>query len=79
MGGRHDGPYGAALIVAVTAPAVDGRATEAVIRVVAQALGLRASAVTLRTGATSRDKLLQVSDPPAELAERLQTLRDQTS
>ena len=41
-GGRHDGPHGPALVVAVTAPAVDGRATEAARRALAEALGLRA-------------------------------------
>ena len=31
VGGRYDGPLGPALVVAVTAPAVDGRATEAAL------------------------------------------------
>jgi uncharacterized protein len=76
VGGRYDGPYGLALVVAVQAPAVDGRATEAAIRAVAEALGLRARDVVLRAGPTSRDKLLAVADPPPTMAARLAALRD---
>jgi uncharacterized protein YggU (UPF0235/DUF167 family) len=79
VGGRHDGPYGAALIVAVHAPPVDGRATDAALRAVAAALGLRPRAVELKTDAASRDKLLMIADPPADLAERVHRLRDGTS
>ena len=65
VGGRHDGPHGPALIVAVTAPAVDGRATEAARRALAEALGVRPAAVTLKLGATSRDKVFTVESPDA--------------
>jgi uncharacterized protein YggU (UPF0235/DUF167 family) len=65
------------LIIAVTAPAVSGRATEAARRALAGALGVRRSAVSLRTGATSRDKLFTVvADQPAQVEERLAELRD---
>jgi uncharacterized protein YggU (UPF0235/DUF167 family) len=63
VGGHHDGPHGPALVVAVTARAVDGQATEAARRAVADALGLRAGAVALKTGAASRDKLFTVELP----------------
>jgi uncharacterized protein len=76
VGGRYQGPYGPALTVAVTEPAVDGRATEAARRAVAKALGLRAADVTVQLGGANRDKLLAVSDPPADLADRLAYLRD---
>jgi len=76
VGGRYDGPLGPALVVTVNAPAVDGRATEATLRAVAAALGLRRSAVGLRAGAASRDKLVAVDDPPDGLDERLRALRD---
>jgi uncharacterized protein len=76
VGGRYDGPYGPALLVAVSAPPVAGRATEAVLRAVAKALGLRPREVALRTGDTSRDKLLVVAVPPEDLAERVAKLRD---
>jgi uncharacterized protein YggU (UPF0235/DUF167 family) len=74
---RVGGSYGdaGALVVAVTERAADGRATAAALRAVAAALGVRRSAVTLLTGAASRDKVLLVSDPPADLAARLEALR----
>ena len=56
VGGSHDG----ALVVRVGAPAVDGRATEAALRAVADAFGVRRSAVGLVTGATSRTKVVDV-------------------
>ncbi|GAA4717123.1 DUF167 domain-containing protein [Phytohabitans rumicis] len=75
VGGRHDGPYGAALIVAVNAPAVDGRATEAARRALAEALGVRPAHVTLRAGAASRDKLFVVTGA-ADLPSRLALIMD---
>jgi uncharacterized protein YggU (UPF0235/DUF167 family) len=61
-------------VVAVSARAVDGAATEAVLAAVAAALGLRPRQVALVRGRTSRDKLLEISEPPADLAERLVVL-----
>ncbi|SEP00779.1 hypothetical protein SAMN05660991_02775 [Trujillonella endophytica] len=58
VGGSHDG----ALVVRVSAPAVDGRATEAALAAVAEALGLRRRDVELVTGATSRTKVIAVPD-----------------
>lgn len=74
---RVGGSYGdaGALVVAVTERAVDGKATAAAVRAVAAALGVPRSAVTLHSGATSRDKVLLVADPPADLAARLGALR----
>jgi uncharacterized protein YggU (UPF0235/DUF167 family) len=74
---RVGGSYGdaGALVVAVTERAVDGKATAAALRAVAAALGLPRSAVTLLTGAASRDKVLLVRDPPAGFADRLEALR----
>ena len=79
VGGRYDGPHGPALIVAVTAPPVDGRATEAVLRAVADALGLRARDIRLHSGTASRDKLLAVSSPAPDLADKINTLLDGTA
>ena len=76
VGGHYPGPHGPALIVAVGAPAVDGKATEAVRRALADALGLRPGAVVLRLGATSRDKVFTVTGDPAVIGERLAALRD---
>ncbi|MFC7758188.1 DUF167 domain-containing protein [Catellatospora bangladeshensis] len=76
VGGAYPGPHGPALIVAVQAPAVDGRATEAARRALAEALELPAASVSLRTGQTSRDKLFLVASPPADLGARLSALRE---
>jgi uncharacterized protein len=75
VGGSHPGPHGPALVVAVTAPAVDGRATEAARRALAGALGVRPAAVSLRTGPTSRDKLFTVTGSETALTERVRDLR----
>lgn len=74
---RVAGSYGdsGALVVAVTERAVDGKATAAVLRAVAAALGVPRSAVTLRSGATSRDKVLVVADPPEDFGRRVEALR----
>ncbi len=76
VGGSYDGPYGPALVVSVTAPPVDGRATEAVIQALAKALGVRPRSLTLKIGATSRDKVFTLSEPSAEVEARLAALRD---
>lgn len=69
MGGRHGED---ALVVAVQAPAVDGRATEAALAALAKALGCPARDVALVSGATSRSKLVEVPDDRAgRLAELL--------
>jgi len=47
-------------VVAVAAPAVDGKANEAVRRAVAEAFGVRARDVTVVSGARSRDKVLEI-------------------
>jgi uncharacterized protein YggU (UPF0235/DUF167 family) len=74
VGGRYgDGPD-APLLVAVSARAVDGAATEAVLRAVADALGVRPHQVSLLRGATSRDKMLEIRHPPADIAQRIEAL-----
>jgi uncharacterized protein YggU (UPF0235/DUF167 family) len=76
VGGRYGDPADPAsrLVVAVSARAVDGAATEAVLAAVAAAIGVRPRQVTLVRGRTSRDKLLEISDPPDDLAARLAAL-----
>jgi uncharacterized protein len=61
VGGR----YGDAIVVAVSPRAVDGKATEAALRAVADAFGVRRRDVTLVTGATSRDKVVEIAADPA--------------
>lgn len=74
---RVGGSYGdtGALVVAVTERAADGKATAAVLRAVAAALGVPRAAVTLHSGAVSRDKVLVVADPPEDFARRVEALR----
>jgi uncharacterized protein len=61
------GDHGGALVVRVSARAVDGRATEATLAAVATAFGLPRRAVTLVAGASSRTKIIDVpgADPRA--------------
>lgn len=66
VGGRHGG----SLLVAVTARAVDGKATEAALRALAEAFGVKPRQVSLVTGATSRDKVVDIDGPAADLAGR---------
>jgi uncharacterized protein YggU (UPF0235/DUF167 family) len=61
VGGERDG----ALVVRVSARAVDGQATEAALAAVAAAFGVRRRDVTLVAGATSRTKILQVAGADA--------------
>lgn len=79
VGGCYPGPRGDALVVAVTARAVDGRATDAAMRAVAAALGVRPAAVRLVSGATSRDKIVVVDPAPVDISDRLSALRDHAS
>jgi uncharacterized protein YggU (UPF0235/DUF167 family) len=65
------GRRGDALVVCVTARPAGGAATQAALRAVADALGVPRRDVTLVTGATSRDKVIEVAGPPAALARRL--------
>ena len=68
MGGRYGD---AALVVAVQAPAVDGRATAAALHALAKALGCPARDVSLVTGVVSRTKVVQVPDGLAARVEKL--------
>ena len=63
-----------ALVVAVTAPAVDGRATEAALAALADALGVRRRHVRLVTGATSRDKVVEIIGAGPDVPDRLSAL-----
>ena len=55
------GEVGDALKVALTAPPVEGAANEAIARVLADALGVPARAVTVARGSSGRNKLVDVA------------------
>jgi uncharacterized protein len=65
------GSHGGALVVRVSAPAADGRATAAALAAVAAAFGVRPSAVRLVTGATSRTKIVEVDGADQDGLDRL--------
>lgn len=67
VGGRHAD----ALVVRVRERAVDGRATTAALRALAEALDVRAADVRLVTGRTSRTKVVEIPDDSAAAFERL--------
>lgn len=77
VGGRY-GEAGA-LVVAVSARAVDGAATEAARRALAEALSVRAADLRLLIGATSRDKVFDLDIAKGDesvIADRLAALLD---
>jgi uncharacterized protein len=67
VGGEHGG----ALVVRVSARAVDGKATDAALAAVAEAFGVRRQAVTLVTGASSRSKIVDVAGAEPTVLARL--------
>jgi uncharacterized protein (TIGR00251 family) len=72
------GSHGDALVVAVSARAVDGKATEAALRAIASAFGVRRADVTLAGGRLSRDKVVEIAGPEPDLSRRLAALLRQT-
>lgn len=78
---RVGGQYGAAstgqsavLIVSVGQRAAEGAATEAVLKAVAKAFGLRPADVSLVSGLTSRTKVLDLRGEEQDLSELLAQL-----
>ena len=61
-----DGVHGDALRVRVQSPPVEGAANEAVVAVLADALGVPKGSVRLVSGATSRSKVVEVRGVAAE-------------
>jgi len=77
VGGQYgDGSagQGVILIVSVAPRAVDGAATEAVLKAVARAFGLRRADVDLISGLTSRTKVLELRGEERDLSTRLAEL-----
>ncbi len=69
VGGHH----GDELIVKVQERAVDGAATTAALRAVAEALGLRPYEVSLVSGVTGKSKVIEIPDG---LEDRVHSLTD---
>ena len=55
------GLHGDALKIRLAAPPVDGKANDALVKFIAETLGLAKSAVVLKSGQTSRRKVLEVT------------------
>jgi uncharacterized protein (TIGR00251 family) len=70
VGGSHDN----ALRVFVTEPADKGKANQAIVRALAEALGVPRSTIQLARGATHRRKTLIISEPPKDLSQRVAEL-----
>ncbi len=69
---RDDGTC--VLRIRVTAPPDRGRANTAIIALLAKAVGVPKSAITLMAGATGRQKTLTIDGDPQALAAALDTL-----
>jgi uncharacterized protein len=69
VGGRYDD----ALVVRVSERAVDGKATDAALRALADALGVRRADMRRVAGATSRTKIVEID---GDVAERVRDLLD---
>jgi uncharacterized protein YggU (UPF0235/DUF167 family) len=79
VGGSHPGPHGPALIVAVTAPAVEGKANEALRKALASALDIRRADIGIAVGAHGRDKIVVIEASPDRMTmiiEKVRELRD---
>ncbi len=66
-----DGLYGEALKVRVTAPPVEGAANEAVVEVLAEALGVPRRMVRIVAGDAARNKVVEVDGVSAEAVRAL--------
>jgi uncharacterized protein (TIGR00251 family) len=64
------GRHGDAWKVRVTAPAEAGRANEAVVRLLADTLGVPRTSVTLVSGHSARDKIVELAGAEPEEIER---------
>jgi uncharacterized protein (TIGR00251 family) len=61
IAGERDG----VVLVRVTAPPVEGKANDAVRKLIAKRLGIAPGRVSVARGASSRDKLIDVEDVEA--------------
>jgi uncharacterized protein (TIGR00251 family) len=66
IGGERDG----ALLVRVTATPVEGKANDAVCKMLAERLGIAPTRVSVVRGASSRDKLVEIDGMDLDVARR---------
>ena len=69
VGGRHGS--GDVLVVAVPAPAVDGKANKAVLAALAKALGTRPNKINIVSGQLARTKVVELPDEYADAFRQL--------
>ncbi|MGB7342789.1 MAG: DUF167 domain-containing protein [Pirellulaceae bacterium] len=74
VGGQHDN----ALRVSVSVPADQGKANKAIIKALADALGLRRGQIELSSGMTNRRKVFLIDDASDELPQRVAILAAMT-
>ena len=72
--GRSEAAHGPCLRIGVNEPPEDGRANRAVCAVLAGALRIPISSVTVTLGQSSREKTLHVSGDTSVLIEKLEIL-----
>lgn len=65
------GLHGDALKLRLAAPPVDGKANAALLAFLAERLDLPKSTLVLKSGQTSRRKVIDVAGAPPDIAERL--------
>lgn len=65
------GEHGDALKIRLAAPPVDGKANAALIDFIAERLGIARSLVSLKSGQTSRRKVIEVEAAPPDAEKRL--------
>lgn len=65
------GTHGDALKIKLAAPPVDGKANAALIAFIADQLGIGKSAIHLKSGQTSRHKIIEITDAATDHIQRL--------
>jgi len=63
-----------ALVVAVSEPAIDGRASTAVCRAIAEAVGVSLSKVSIVMGQTNRTKVVEINDNDPQIERKIAEL-----
>lgn len=71
VGGRHGDGEPPVLAVRVNAPAIEGRANEAVVRALADAFSVKPGMVSVISGAGSRHKVVEVAGADPEVLQLL--------